>query len=563
MKYIVVTGGVVSGLGKGVTISSMGRLLQACGLTTTAIKIDPYLNVDAGTMSPFEHGEVFVLKDGGESDLDLGNYERFLNIQLTQDHNLTTGKVYRKVILAERKGDYLGKTVQVVPHITDCIQEWLERVAHLPVQTASGEEKVADVCLIEVGGTVGDIESSVFLEAIRQFQFRVGHDNFCLCFVSLVPILGEQKTKPTQHGVRDLRSLGLSPSVIFCRCSEPLEEPVKQKISNFCHVAPSHVLSVHDVNNVYHVPGLLQSQGLYQILAKELQWNTIVEPNLSEWIQMAESVDQASQVVSIALIGKYTGLQDSYLSVIKALRHASIACHVRLQLEWIDASDLETNDETAMQKMKTADGVIVPGGFGQRGWEGKLIAAKYCRTTGKPYLGVCLGFQAMVVEYCRNVLGKEGADSTEINEQTPFPTIIFMPEIDKETMGGTMRLGERPSKFTHRHVDGSMSTAQLLYNGQETILERHRHRYEVNPEIVDEVHNSGGLVLVGRDPTGERMEVAELPKSMHPFYVGCQFHPEFLSRPLAPSPPFHGLILAASGQLDKFLEKKRVELGTQ
>ena len=427
----------------------------------------------------------------------------------------------------------------------------------------NAEPKVADVCLIEVGGTVGDIESSVFLEALRQFQFRVGHDNFCLCFVSLVPILGEQKTKPTQHGVRDLRSLGLSPSVIFCRCSEPLEEAVKQKISSFCHVPATNVLSVHDVNNVYHVPGLLEDQALYNILAKELKWPTDTVADLDAWKKMALSVDEATQTVSIALIGKYTGLQDSYLSVIKALRHAAIACHVRLNLEWIDASDLETQDAEALAKMHGADGVIVPGGFGQRGWEGKLLAAEFCRTTGKPYLGVCLGFQAMVVEYCRNVLNKTGADSTEINPDTPHPTVIFMPEIDKETMGGTMRLGERPSKFTHKHHDGSMSTAQLLYNGAETILERHRHRYEINPDIVDEIHNSdGGLVLVGRDPSGERMEVAELPRSKHPFYVGCQFHPEFLSRPLAPSPPFHGLMLAASGQLDDFLVQKRQEVGT-
>ncbi|GKY97150.1 hypothetical protein MPSEU_000673400 [Mayamaea pseudoterrestris] len=587
MKYIVVTGGVVSGLGKGVTISSMGRLLQSHGLKVTAIKIDPYLNVDAGTMSPFEHGEVFVLRDGGESDLDLGNYERFLNVQLTHMHNVTTGKVYRKVILAERKGDYLGKTVQVVPHITDCIQQWLEEVAHMPVEehnshgnnnsdgngsddnnetgdnNNSNTSSIADVCLIEVGGTVGDIESSVFLEALRQFQFRVGHDNFLLCFVSLVPILGEQKTKPTQHGVRDLRSLGLSPSVIFCRCSEPLEQAVKSKISSFCHVPTSNVLSVHDVNNVYHVPGLLESQGLYHILAQQLQWPMDVPADLQAWKSMADSVDQATQVVTIALIGKYTGLQDSYLSVIKALRHAAIAANVRLELEWMDASELEQGEASVLERMHQADGIIVPGGFGQRGWEGKLIAAEYCRTSGKPYLGVCLGFQAMVVEYCRNVLGKVGADTTEINPDTPHPTVIFMPEIDKETMGGTMRLGERPSKFTHRHFDGTMSTAQLLYNGAETILERHRHRYEINPDIVDEVHHSsGGLALVGRDETGERMEIAELPQSMHPFYLGCQFHPEFLSRPLAPSPPFHGLVLAASGQLEEYLAKKREELGT-
>ena len=571
MKYIVVTGGVVSGLGKGVTISSMGRLLQACGYRVTAIKIDPYLNVDAGTMSPFEHGEVFVLEDGGESDLDLGNYERFLSIQLTSDHNLTTGKIYRKVILAERKGDYLGKTVQVVPHITDCIQDWIEKVAHVPVD---GTDKPADVCLIEVGGTVGDIESSVFLEALRQFQFRVGHENFNLCFVSLVPVLSnEQKTKPTQHGVRDLRSLGLSPSIIFCRSTEELEQATKQKISNFCHVPVTNVLSVHDVSNVYFVPKLLQSQNLHNILQNNLKLSA-TKPDLSTWIAMAESIESAKETVTIALIGKYTGLQDSYLSVIKSLRHASIACHVKLDLQWVEASLLEedakkpddedgegpTQEEKdeAWKKLEQADGIVIPGGFGQRGWAGKMKAANYCRLQNKPCLGICLGFQAMIVEYCRSVIGWEGADSTEFVEDTPHPTIIFMPEIDKTTMGGTMRLGGRTTKFTHAieenkyHIPESKSRSQILYGGGDQISERHRHRYEVNPEKVDAIHNAG-LKLVGRDETGERMEIAELPN--HKYYVGCQFHPEFQSRPLKPSPPFHGLILAATGKLDDYLKE--------
>mmetsp|Transcript_5370 Transcript_5370/g.7824 ORF Transcript_5370/g.7824 Transcript_5370/m.7824 type:complete len:361 (+) Transcript_5370:140-1222(+) len=321
MKYVVVAGGVVSGLGKGVTISSVGRMLQGCGLKVTSIKIDPYLNVDAGTMSPFEHGEVFVLGDGGESDLDLGNYERFLSINLTSDHNITTGKIYREVIARERRGDYLGKTVQVVPHITNEIQDWIERVAKIPVDS-SGEE--ADVCLIEVGGTVGDIESSVFFEALRQFQFRVGDDNFCLMFVSLVPILSdEQKTKPTQHGVRDLRSLGLSPKVIFCRCPKELEDSTKSKISAFCHVPPSNVMSVHDVNNVYHVPLLLLEQNLHRIIQKNLAMDTRMEiesPDMKSWSEMAFKLDGFTKDVKIALIGKYTGLQDSYLSVIKSLK---------------------------------------------------------------------------------------------------------------------------------------------------------------------------------------------------------------------------------------------------
>jgi CTP synthase len=558
MKYIVVTGGVVSGLGKGVTISSMGRLLQACGLRVTAIKIDPYLNVDAGTMSPFEHGEVFVLNDGGETDLDLGNYERFLSLELTQDHNITTGKVYRHVILQERRGDYLGKTVQVVPHITNEIQDWIEKTSKIPT-SEDGEE--ADVCLIEVGGTVGDIESSVFLEALRQFQFRVGSENFILCFVSLVPILSdEQKTKPTQHGVKDLRSLGLSPSIIFCRCTEELLEPTRQKISDFCHVPADHVLSVHDVKNVYQVPILLQQQKLHQMLEKHLKISKMTEPDLGDWAFMANAMAQWTNVVQICLIGKYTGLQDSYLSVIKALRHAAIACQHKLDLQWVEATDLENQVAEAWDKVRNCQGVIVPGGFGNRGFDGKVLAAEYCRKNNKPYLGVCLGFQAVVVEYCRNVLNLNGANSTEFDEKTEHPVVFFMPEIDKTTMGGTMRLGSRVTKFTHPiFEDGSTSILQRLYKNADLIHERHRHRYEVNPEYVNQIHE-GGLKLVGRDETGERMEVAELPG--HPYYVGVQYHPEFKSRPLNPSPPFHGLVLAAIGKLDVYLEEQKCMLGS-
>lgn len=545
MKYIVVTGGVVSGLGKGVTISSLGRLLQACGVRVTAIKIDPYLNVDAGTMSPYEHGEVFVLKDGGESDLDLGNYERFLQVELTQDHNVTTGKVYRQVIVAERQGDYLGKTVQVVPHVTDAVQAWLERVAQVSVR--EGEDE-AEVCLVEVGGTVGDIESAVFLEALRQFQFRVGHENFVLCFVSLVPVLSEeQKTKPTQHGVKDLRSLGLSPSVIFCRSSEQLREATREKISNFCHVPADHVLSVNDVSNIYHVPGLLEAQGLHTILSKVL-WGGKRElvPDLGDWKRMASDIDGYTEEVTIALIGKYTGLQDSYLSVVKALRHAAISIQHRLAITWIEATDLEANtdgDNQAWENLRSANGVVIPGGFGNRGWEGKLRAAQYCREHGKPVLGICLGFQAMVVEYARNVMNLANANSTEFEAKTPHPVVFFMPEIDPTTMGGTMRLGARTTQFVH-----SGSIIQSLYGGKETIRERHRHRYEVNPKYADDIH-AAGLLLVGRDETeADRMEIAELPG--HPYYVGTQFHPEFQSRPLKPSPPFHGLLLASTGRLE-------------
>jgi len=603
MKYIIVTGGVVSGLGKGVTISSMGRLLQSCGLSVTAIKIDPYLNVDAGTMSPFEHGEVFVLEDGGEGDLDLGNYERFLNLKLTSDHNITTGKIYREVILKERRGDYLGKTVQVVPHITNEIQDWIERAAQIPTSSdPNKKDQIADICLIEVGGTVGDIESSVFLEALRQFQFRVGHDNFCLSFVSLVPFLSdEQKTKPTQHGVKDLRSLGLSPQIIFCRSSKALLPQTKKKISDFCHVEPGSVISVHDVDNVYQVPLVLEKQNLHSILQKCLfkQPLTIppapaaepLKPDLTSWKNMADSVEQSTKVVKIALIGKYTGQQDSYLSVIKALKHSSIECKHTLILLWVEATHLEDdsnkeNYDAAWSKVKEAHGIVVPGGFGDRGFLGKVLAVEYCRKNKVPFLGVCLGFQAMVVEFCRNIIGWEGATSTEFEEcTTPKDVVIFMPEIDKETMGGTMRLGARKTKLTHTvpsqeeylkslpsDADGMgtiNSTAatknipslmSVMYNNDgdntDEISERHRHRYEVNPKYVEEIH-SKGLLFVGRDlETEERMEIAELPTYVHPYFVGTQYHPEFQSRPLDPSPPFYGLVLAACGMLDEYIAQK-------
>lgn len=548
---------------------------------------------------------MFVLKDGGESDLDLGNYERFLNIELTSEHNITTGKIYRQVIWKERRGDYLGKTVQVVPHITNEIQDLLERVSKVPVHQRPPCQKrndddeedddkndtdIADVCLVEVGGTVGDIESSIFLEALRQFQFRVGTDNFVLCFVSLVPVLSdEQKTKPTQHGVKDLRSLGLSPSIIFCRSNQPLLDATKQKISNFCHVPPQNVLSVHDVSNVYHVPLLLQEQNLHSILMEALHLNPTnqpklqLPPDLGEWSVMAQSIETFPGIVKIALIGKYTGLQDSYLSVIKSLKYAAIACKHRLELLWVEATHLEqagsetednstktqenfhdgpgkknaaTNDEyqLAWEKVKSAHGVIVPGGFGSRGFEGKVLAAEYCRTHQIPFLGVCLGFQAMVVEYCRNVIGWKEANSTEFDPDTIHPVVFFMPEIDPDNLGGTMRLGARLTKFTHQHDNGEMSTTQRLYGGKEQVWERHRHRYEVHPERAETIHQAG-LTFCGRDETGTRMEIAELPRSQHPYYVGTQYHPEFQSRPMQPSPPFHGLLLAACGQLDQYLQE--------
>jgi CTP synthase len=560
----------------GITISSIGRLLKQSGLRVTSIKIDPYLNTDAGTMSPFEHGEVFVLNDGGEVDLDLGNYERFLSLTLSKDHNITTGKVYNEVILRERRGDYLGKTVQVVPHVTDEIQNWIERVALLPVD---GSEEPPDVCLVEVGGTVGDIESSVFLEALRQFQFRVGRENFCLLFVSLVPVLGsvgEQKTKPTQHGVKELRAVGLSPDVIICRSSNRVELSTREKISVFCHCPPSHVLSVHDVSNIYHVPIILAEQNLHGLLREHLRLDSCMtpEPDLERWTELATSVDVFTEEVKIAIVGKYTGLSDSYLSVLKALKHASIAGKRALEICWVEASDLEEETEkgdkekweAAWKVIEEVDGIVVPGGFGTRGVEGKILTVEYARKRGKPILGVCLGMQVMVIEHCRNVLGMAGVTSEEFaakaeevgqkeqqQGQQQQHAVVFMPEINQAVMGGTMRLGARPTHVMLKDAKEALTLAGQLYKGSEEVWERHRHRYEVNPDLVRSLEKAG-LHFVGKDETGTRMEIVELDREVHPFFFGTQYHPEFQSRPLEPSPPFLGLILAASRQLAGFLK---------
>ncbi|KAF7824435.1 CTP synthase-like [Senna tora] len=546
MKYVLVTGGVVSGLGKGVTASSIGVLLKASGLRVTSIKIDPYLNTDAGTMSPFEHGEVFVLDDGGEVDLDLGNYERFLDIKLTRDNNITTGKIYQSVIEKERRGDYLGKTVQVVPHITDAIQEWIERVAKIPVD---GKEGSADVCVIELGGTIGDIESMPFIEALGQFSYRVGSGNFCLVHVSLVPVLnvvGEQKTKPTQHSVRQLRGLGLTPDILACRSSKELDENIKAKLSQFCHVPLSNIVTLHDVPNIWHIPLLLRDQKAHEAIFKALNLTGVaMEPNLDEWTARTKVTDKLHETVRIAMVGKYTGLSDAYLSVIKALLHASVARNRKLIVDWISATDLE--DATAKEDpdahkaawvlLKGANGVLVPGGFGDRGVQGKILAAKYARENNVPFLGICLGMQIAVIEFARSVLGLLDANSTEFDPETKSPCVIFMPEGSKTHMGGTMRLGSRRTYF---QVADCKSVK--LYGNAHFIDERHRHRYEVNPEMISQLENAG-LSFVGKDESGRRMEIVELPG--HPFFVGVQFHPEFKSRPGKPSPPFLGLIAAA------------------
>jgi len=558
-KFLFVTGGVVSGLGKGITISSIGRLLKASGLSVTSIKIDPYLNTDAGLMSPFEHGETFVLNDGGETDLDLGNYERFLDIELTRDHNITTGKIYSKVINKERTGDYLGKTVQVVPHITDEIQNWIARVSQIPVD---GTCNAPDVCLVEVGGTVGDIESMIFLEAIRQFQFKVGRERCCLVHVSLIPVLGsvgEQKTKPTQHGVKELMSLGLSPDLIVCRSSQVVEESTRKKISAFCHVSPECVISVHDVPNIYHVPLVLEEQGLHGILSKKMGLTDKIKPlNFDSWRILAASVDDATEEVVIAVVGKYTSLSDAYLSITKALSHGAIREKKRLVVNYVESSDLEDSSKEsdlkkynhAWETLKMADGILIPGGFGDRGIDGKLAAITYARVNMVPILGVCLGMQMMVVEYCREVLGIKDATSAEVDEEAPNPVIIKMLEHHPGKLGGTMRLGARGT-ILHplpSSDDQPKSLASLMYNGIDVVMERHRHRYEVNPEKIESLQQAG-LRFTGKDETNTRMEIVELPLKVHPFFFGVQYHPELKSRPERPSPPFHALILAATSKL--------------
>ncbi|EKM56591.1 uncharacterized protein PHACADRAFT_118408 [Phanerochaete carnosa HHB-10118-sp] len=520
------------------------------------------MNIDAGTMRPQEHGEVYVLNDGGEVDLDLGNYERYLDVTLSRDNNITTGKIYSQVIEKERRGDYLGKTVQVsliVPHVTNAIQDWVERVAKIPVDDTDEEP---DVCIVELGGTVGDIESAPFVEAMRQFQFRVGHENFALIHVSLVPDMhGEQKTKPTQTTVHALRGLGLLPDLIACRLivQKPLEPATKEKISMFCHVSAEQVIGVHDVASVYHVPLLLQSQGIVQFMQKRLNLTSLKLTkemtdrghNLERrWREMTSRQERVFDEVTIALVGKYTDLMDSYMSVTKALEHSAFRCHRRLTLKWVNSSDLEPEAQVsnparyhdAWKAVVSAGGILVPGGFGTRGTEGMMLAIKWAREQKVPFFGICLGFQLAVVEWARNVCGIPDALSSESDEHAASPVVIFMPEISRTHMGGTMRLGLRPTVFepgTER-----WSRVRRLYGGAEKIWERHRHRYEVNPAYIARLAESG-LAFVGKDEKGERMQVLELPD--HPYFVGLQAHPEFCTRPLNPSPPFLGFVAAASG----------------
>jgi len=524
----VVTGGVVSGIGKGITTASIGRLLSARDIEVTAIKIDPYINVDAGTMNPFQHGEVFVTEDGVETDLDLGHYERFMGVTLSGSHNITTGKIYQRVIRKERRGEYLGETVQVIPHVTDEIKSWIRNVGR-----ASG----AEVVLVEIGGTVGDIEGMPFYEAVRQLQLEEGRENVMFVHLTYVPYLKhteELKTKPTQHSVKELRSLGIQPDAIVCRCEYPLSESVRRKIALHTNVPKRAVIDAHDTDLVYKVPLMFEEQGFGEYICERLGLDG-GEPDHSDWEEFIERIENAEEEVRIAVVGKYVDLPDAYISIREALVHAGAEAGVRVEIDWVDAEELEAGRSEAWERLQEADGVLVPGGFGKRGVEGKIEAIRYAREEEVPFLGICLGFQLAVVEYARSEAGMEGAHSTEFNPDTRHPVIDLLPEQrGVEEKGGTMRLGAEPVVLE----EGSL--IRELY-GKEVVLERHRHRYEVNPEYIHRLEEHG-LRFTGRSPDG-RMEVLELPD--HPYFVGTQYHPEFKSRPGQPSPPFLGLVNAA------------------
>lgn len=530
MKLIFVGGGVISGLGKGITASSIGRLLKSRGINVTSIKIDPYLNIDAGTMNPFEHGEVYVLDDGGEVDLDLGNYERFMDLHLGMDNNITTGKVYRTVIENERRGEYLGKTVQIIPHITNEIKRRI---------TAVARQSGADVAIVELGGTVGDIESMPFLEAARQLGRDLGREeNVMFIHTTLIPIMGsvgEEKSKPTQHSVRDLMSVGIKPDIIVGRCSRELSESAKAKIAMFCDVDENAVISCPDARSIYEVPLILERQGVADLIIDRMKLAPMTTGrHMEKWERFLDNIVNPSSEVTIALVGKYTALADSYLSQLEALTHAGAerCCHVGIK--FVDSDTLLHGDPGDI--LGDVDGILVPGGFGVRGVEGKIAAARYARENGVPFLGVCLGFQIATIEIARDVLGLEGADSTEFEPGTKHPVIFIMPEQAGVTqMGGTMRLGAQTVLVEKG------SKAEALY-GADRISERHRHRYEVNPGYIDRFEEAGWK-FTGRSEDGTKMEIGELEG--HPYFVASQFHPEFKSRPMKPSPLHQGLVDAA------------------
>lgn len=567
MRVVLVSGGVISGVGKGIIASSAGLLLKTLGLRVTALKIDPYINTDAGLLNPLEHGECYVLADGGETDLDLGNYERYLGIQLSRESNMTTGKIYKLVIDRERRGDYLGKTVQVVPHITDAIQEWIERVAKIPVDD-SGEEP--DICIVELGGTVGDLESGPFVEALVQLRHRLGRNNFLSIGVSYVPIInGEEKTKPTQHAVKQMRSAGLIPDAIACRCERELDEATIQKVARSCQVEDEQVIGVRNMDTIYQVPLLLEEEGLLKLLKRGLALDQVelsparVQKGQALWELWKKTVipEKHLDPVNIVLVGKYISLDDAYLSVRKSLEHSAMRCKRKLNLISVDSEflehDMQQKDPTkyhnAWKAVCEAQGIVVPGGFGSRGIEGMIDVTKWARERNVPFLGLCLGMQVAVMEYARNKLGYKNATSEEISATAENRVIIFMPEGSKEQMGGTMRLGTRTSHFK---PGTEWSKLRAMYGGVEVFEERHRHRYEVNPKYIEELEKAG-LTLTAMDDHGVRVESIELKD--HPFFVAVQAHPEFTSKVLDPSPPFLGFIAASSGCLDKMIEAARLK----
>ncbi|MGM0884482.1 MAG: CTP synthase [Bacillota bacterium] len=532
-KYIFVTGGVVSSLGKGITAASLGRLLKNRGLKVTIQKFDPYINVDPGTMSPYQHGEVFVTDDGAETDLDLGHYERFIDINLSKNSNVTSGKIYSNVITKERRGDYLGGTVQVIPHITNEIKDRVFR---------AGKEAGSDVVITEIGGTVGDIESLPFLEAIRQIKSDIGRDNVMYIHVTLIPYIkaaGEVKTKPTQHSVKELRSIGIQPNVIVCRTEYPLAEDLKRKIGLFCDIDASAVVECRDASTLYEVPLMLREEGLDEIVVNHLKLTTN-QPDMREWESLVERVKSLHKTTEIAIVGKYVALHDAYLSIVESLGHAGIAADSEVKLRWVNAEEL--NEQNIAEELQGVHGILVPGGFGDRGIEGKITAIRYAREQKIPFFGICLGMQVAVIEYARNVAGLDNANSSEINPSTPYPVIDLLPDQkDVEDMGGTMRLGLYPCKL----ASGTLAAKEY---GEELVYERHRHRYEFNNEYREAIE-SAGLRISGTSPDGRLVEMVEM--AGHPWFLAVQFHPEFTSRPNRPQPLFRGFVSAAlsySGQ---------------
>ncbi|HMM22222.1 MAG TPA: CTP synthase [Selenomonadales bacterium] len=528
-KFIFVTGGVVSSLGKGITAASLGRLLKSRGFKVTIQKFDPYINIDPGTMSPYQHGEVFVTEDGGETDLDLGHYERFIDINLSKSSNVTAGKIYWSVISKERKGDYLGSTVQVIPHITNEIKERLYRVA---------KEDNADIVIAEIGGTVGDIESLPFLEAIRQVKKEVGRDDVAYIHVTLIPYIaaaGELKTKPTQHSVKELRSIGIHPDVIVCRTEHEISQEMREKLALFCDIDVNAVIQNKSVASIYQVPLMLEEEGLDRIVLEKLGLKN-GKPDMSEWRELVNRILAPAKQARIAIVGKYVALQDAYLSVSESLRHAGIANDAAIQIKWINAEEIEPADYDLQACFADVDGILVPGGFGDRGIEGKIKAIQYARENKLPFFGLCLGMQCAAIEFARNVCGMTGANSTEFNPDTAYPIIDLMPEqIAVEEKGGTMRLGVYPCKV----AEGTRTFAAYQ---DEIIYERHRHRFEFN-NAYREQFNDAGMIFGGTLPSGRLVEILELRD--HPWFLGTQFHPEFKSRPTKPHPLFRDFVKAA------------------